>query len=252
MLNSCAGWRRTRKKRFLEGLKSRATAVGVPLRPAQLRAFSVYAEALETANERFNLTAIPASRFLEEHFIDSLALVQTRELLAGGRCCDIGAGAGFPGLPIKIAIPGIELLLVESNKKKAEFLREVSNTLALSGVTVYGGRAESAGQDAKLRGAHDVVVARAVASMAVLIEYAMPLLRVGGSLLALKGPQSEREMDSSRRVASKLGAQVEAVIAPQGLQEDRQRSIVVVRKNEPTDPRFPRRVGIPGKRPLGG
>lgn len=237
---------------FLETLKSRAAAIGVELRPAQLRAFSLYSDELAAANERFNLTAIPAHRFLEEHFIDSLTLIQTGKLLPHQSCCDVGAGAGLPGLPIKIALPTIELLMIESNTKKADWLREVSSALGLDRVAVYGGRAEDAGREMDLRGSMDTALARAVAPLPVLIEYALPLLRVGGWFLAMKGPKVDREMGAAKDAATALGARIEDIVSPRGIQADRRRVIVLVRKNEPTDPKFPRKAGIPKKRPLGG
>jgi 16S rRNA (guanine527-N7)-methyltransferase len=237
---------------FLEELKRRADDVGVDLSPGQLRAFSAYGDALAAAAQRFNLTAVPVERYLEDHFIDSLTLMQSGKILPGCKCADIGAGAGLPGIPVKIAAPEIDLVLIESNTKKADFLQKVIAELGLGGARVYLGRAEEAGRAENMRETMDVVFARAVASLPVLLEYALPLLKTGGCFLAMKGPRSDQEMAAARGAAGSLGGLVEDVRSPGGLEPGRQRVVVLVKKVESTPLGFPRKTGIPAKRPLGG
>lgn len=207
---------------------------------------------LAEANKRLNLTAVPEERFLTEHFIDSLTLCQTGKIGAGQGLADIGTGAGFPGLPIKIAMPGIELHLIEANAKKAEFLKHVISELALRGAYVHKMRAEEAGRRPDLRAAMDVTAARAVAGLPVLLEYALPLLRVGGWFLAMKGPRLDQEMAAAREAAAELGGRIDPVYKPFGLPEDVERVIALAQKTGPTADKYPRRAGLPAKRPLGG
>jgi 16S rRNA (guanine527-N7)-methyltransferase len=237
---------------FVEDLKARTSAIGVELDSAQLAAFSLYRQELASAGKRFNLTAVPVDRYLEDHFVDSLTLMQTGRVLPGHKCGDVGSGAGLPGVPLKIAVPTIDLLLIESNTKKADFLKTILGKLRLAGARVYEGRAEDAGREKILRETMDIMFARAVAALPVLLEYALPLLKVGGYFLAMKGPKLGQEMGSARRAAQSLGGRIEEILAPGGMEPGYQRVIVLVKKVEPTPLNFPRKTGVPAKRPLGG
>lgn len=230
-------------------LADTAAAWGIPLSPPQLEQFTTYAAELRRWNERVNLTTITGARaIITRHFLDSLRCALSwgdapRSLI------DIGTGAGFPGLPLKILRPALHVTLVESIARKAAFLEHITEALGLDGVAVVVGRAEAAGQAAEYRERYDVAVARAVADLRVLAEYCLPLVRVGGRFLAPKGAQIDDEVAAAQPAIRQLGGRVLAVepVAVPGVE---QRSLVVVAKATPTPERYPRAPGIPAKRPL--
>jgi 16S rRNA (guanine527-N7)-methyltransferase len=230
-------------------LAETAAAWGLALDARQLDQFAAYGDELRRWNARVNLTTITDEReIVTRHFLDSL-----RCALSWGEnpasLADVGAGAGFPGVPLKILRPELRLTLVESVEKKAAFLRHIVATLDLHGVAVVVARAEALGRAPAQREQYDVVVARAVAELRVLAEYCLPLCRVGGRFLAPKGPHVADEVAAARRAIETLGggvAAIEAVDVP-GVER---RSLVVVEKIAATPPHYPRGVGAPAKRPL--
>lgn len=163
---------------------------------------------------------------------------------------DVGSGAGFPGLPLKIALPDIQLTLIESTAKKTAFLQHIVEVLHLAEVTILTARAEEVGHQAAHRARYDVAVARAVASLPVLAEYTLPLVKVGGIVIAQKGQSPTEEIEAATNALSVLGGEISQVtpIEVPGLEEVRH--LVVIRKLEHTPPKYPRRSGIPAKRPL--
>ena len=226
-----------------------ATAWGLPLNPNQLRQFARYTDELLAWNAHTNLTAITDRQAIYvRHFLDSLALARFWGP-PPATLVDIGTGAGFPGVPLKILHPPLAVTLIESVGKKTAFLKHLIAVLGLEQVRVVTGRAETFGHDPGERERYDVATARAVADLRVLAEYALPLLRVGGLLLAPKGAGAEREIEGARRAVALLGGTIEQVV-PIELPGVEPRSLVVARKVAPTDPRYPRAVGIPARRPL--
>lgn len=189
------------------------------------------------------LVARPDPRLVE----DSLALIAF--LGSAASVVDVGSGGGLPGLALKVARPELELTLIESNHRKAAFLEHAAAALELTGVRVVARRAEEAGQDPQLRESFDAAVARALAAMPVLAELCLPLVRTGGVLLAMK-TSAEAEVQAALAAISTLGGELAGIeAAPTALRE--RGSIVVVRKVRPTPPLFPRRPGVPARRPLG-
>ncbi|MHB0976926.1 MAG: 16S rRNA (guanine(527)-N(7))-methyltransferase RsmG [Candidatus Aquicultorales bacterium] len=236
---------------FTEILASGCEEMGLSLSEGQLGLFEAYKEEIKAWNKRINLTALKEdSRIAIEHFLDSLASL-TLEPALGARLADMGAGAGLPGVPLKIARPDLEVVLIEATGKKASFLKEVVSALGLSGIEVVCARAEDAARDQRLRNSFDLATARALAVLPVLVEYARPLLRVGGKLVAYKGDVKADEVEEAEAAADILGGVVEGVTHPVIPFLKAKRSLVIVRKDKPTDPRYPRRPGIPVKRPLG-
>lgn len=230
-------------------LADTAAAWGLPLSAAQLAMFARYADELRAYNAHTNLTAItePAEIYVR-HFIDSLSLAlhwgsQPESLV------DIGTGAGFPGLPLKILRPELELLLIDSVAKKTAFVSHMIALLGLQGARVIAGRAEALGRDPQERERHAVVTARAVADLRVLAEYGLPLLRVGGRLLAPKGAGASEEAAAAVGAIERLGGRLLGV-EPVALPGVEPRAVVVIGKVAPTDPRYPRAVGVPARRPL--
>ncbi len=230
-------------------LATTAAAWGHPLSSAQLDQFGVYAVELRRWNERVNLTAITDEPgIVTRHFLDSLRCANSWGA-APGNLVDIGAGAGFPGLPLKILRPELQLTLVESIAKKAAFLRYMVDTLGLNDVEIVVARAEAVGRTPAQREHYDLVVARAVAELRVLAEYCLPLCRIGGRFLAPKGARIEDELRAALPAITQLGGRLVG-IEPVELPELEPRSLVVIEKISRTPPQYPRAPGVPAKRPL--
>lgn len=225
--------------------------IGLRLSAQQLKLLAQYEQELMIWNERYNLTAI---RDIEEvrvkHFLDSLTCIQAMRENPGKRLIDIGSGAGFPGLVLKIAYPNLQLTLVDSVGKKTDFCRHVVKTLGLENVEILQDRAENIGQLPNYREQYDWAVARAVATLPVLAEYLLPLVRVGGRMLAMKGESGPAESHASEHALQMLGGHLRQLlkVTLPGVAEERY--LVIVDKVAATPARYPRRVGIPSKRPL--
>ena len=225
--------------------------LGLHLTRAQLSALSLYERELVDWNAHFNLTAIRDPQEIHiKHFLDSLTCSLALREKSIGRLIDIGTGAGFPGIPVKILYPNIQLTLVESVGKKAEFCRHVVRILDLQGVEVVQERAESLGQNPSHREQYDWAVARAVAILPVLAEYLLPLVRVGGCMLAMKGESGPAEAHSAERALRVLGGHLRQLlpVTLPGVAEERY--LVVIDKVAATPNGYPRKVGTPSKRPL--
>lgn len=237
----------------MEALLTGARALlNLDLTPAQMAAFQTYADELRRWNEQFNLTAITDPQGIQvKHFLDSLSLL--RVLPAAGprlSLIDVGTGAGFPGLPLKIVWPALQLTLVEATGKKAKFCEHIAATLRLTGVKVVHARAEEIGQQRQHRERYDWAVARAVAEMPVLAEYLLPLVKRGGHVLAQKGKDAPAETYAAAPAIQKLGGELEVIreVELPGVVEPRY--LVVLKKTAATPAQYPRRPGQPSKEPL--
>ncbi|WP_129627356.1 16S rRNA (guanine(527)-N(7))-methyltransferase RsmG [Candidatus Oscillochloris fontis] len=222
---------------------------GMSLTPTQLDQLARYAQLLREWNERINLTTITdLAEIYRRHFLDSLSLAR---FWGSGpnSLVDIGSGAGFPGLVLKILRPELRLTLIESVGKKAEFLRHVAHDLDLHAVRVLDARAEDVGRNTAERATHDLVTARAVAELRVLLEYALPLLHIRGRLLAAKGPTVYTEVTAAEHALRLLGGKLVGV-EPVALPGQDAHVVVIVEKVNPTDPRYPRAPGVPTRKPL--
>lgn len=226
--------------------------LGISLDESQQQAFARYAAELAEWNQRFNLTAITApEEITSKHFLDSLSCWQVMQAAPGVNVVDVGSGAGFPGLPLKILRPELQLTLVESTGKKADFLSYMVQVLGLEGVQVLALRAEEVGQLAEHRRSFDWALARALAPMAVLAEYLLPLLKVGGRALAQKGAGVRAEMQDGLAAIELLGGGLSELHRVQVPGLDEERYLVEIHKVGETPEKYPRRPGMPSKRPLG-
>lgn len=236
----------------MELLERGAAELGLRLTAGQLEQFQAYHRELADWNRRVNLTAVTERREVQvKHFLDSLSLyaVLGDRPTVGLRVVDVGAGAGLPGLPLKLALPDIHLTLVESAGKKARFLEHVTDLLGLDRVEVLNGRAELLAHDAGLREGFDLAVSRGVAKLPVLLEYALPFCRLGGRAALLKR-NVQREIDGASNALGALGGRMGEICPVQLPGLDDGRVIVTVDKVEATPDRYPRRPGMPVKRPL--
>ena len=230
-----------------------AAQLGLALSPAQLAQFDAYYRELTCWNRKVNLTAIAGRRETQlKHFLDSLTvcLAARSELSGPARVIDIGSGAGFPGIPLKLAFPQLELHLIDSVGKKTAFLQHLAAALQLDGVTAHTGRAETLARQPELRDAFDLALTRGLARLPLLLEYALPFCRPGGKAIALKHGRLEPEIAEAQFALSQLAGR-EAGLFPvnlPGLDDDR--VIAAFQKTAPTPQRYPRRPGIPAKRPL--
>ena len=238
--------------RLLNGAK----ALGLLLTADQQAAFQCYYEELVAWNQKFNLTAITEYEQVQvRHFLDSLSCLLAEEAKfalrrADARAIDIGTGAGFPGIPLKMVCPGLRLTLLEATGKKVSFLEHLVERLKLHRVTVVHARAEDLAHDPLHRQQYDLALARAVADLPVLVEYMLPFCQVGGWVIAQKGEAGAAEAWNAERSVTLLGGELRRVVPVElpGLSEDR--SLVVIEKVSPTPEIYPRRPGIPSKRPL--
>lgn len=223
----------------------------VHLSGRQVMALLTYEKELLEWNQKFNLTAIrDAESIRTKHFLDSFSCVLAWKASPPNQLIDVGTGAGFPGIPIKILYPNLKLTLVESVGKKAMFCQHIVRVLSLEQVEVIQARAEDLGQDPRHREKYDWAIARAVANLNVLSEYLIPLAKIGGAVLAQKGESGPAEAQSAEEAMRLLGGKLKQLIPVHlpGVADDRY--LVVMEKVAATPPKYPRKPGIPMKQPL--
>ena len=226
---------------------------GFKLSSKQKEQFATYYNKLIEFNKKVNLTRITdKNKVYLKHFFDSITpLLEFSDLFKGEKSlCDVGAGAGFPSLPIKILCPDLSITIVDSLGKRLKFLDELINDLSLDKVTLVHSRAEDAGQNKNLREKFDLVTGRAVARMSVLSEYCLPLAKVDGYLVALKGPKAQDELAEAKNAIEVLGGSVKEVKELTLPDTDDERTLIVVKKVKATPKKYPRQAGTPNKKPL--
>ncbi len=228
---------------------------GIELGKEQYAQFIRYYELLVKWNEVMNLTAITEyDEVVVKHFADSLSLVKAMPMTSGnGKGCsliDIGTGAGFPGIPLKIAFPGLKITLLDSLNKRVGFLNTVIEELGLKGIEALHGRAEDYAKKGQLRESFDICVSRAVANLSTLSEYCLPYVKVGGKFIAYKSEKTEEEVCGARNALDKLGGRLSECVEFNLPDTDMYRTLVVIDKEKETPGKYPRKAGTPSKEPL--
>lgn len=236
---------------FKSTLQAGAKELGISIDEGQVLTCERYCRILLRENDLYNLTSIMDEKEIAiKHFVDSLTCSRAWVFPKALRIVDVGSGAGFPGLPVKIFWPEKKVAIIESQEKKVKFLETAVKELGLSGVDIVKGRAEDAGRNGLYRDRFDLAVARAVAEICVLSEYCLPLVRTGGHFLAMKGPAADEELKRGGRALEVLGGRINEIIdVTLPLTGDR-RKIVVIEKTKETPEQYPRRAGVPKKKPL--
>ncbi|MBN8236494.1 16S rRNA (guanine(527)-N(7))-methyltransferase RsmG [Halobacillus kuroshimensis] len=232
---------------FLNALKEQ----GIELNEQQQHQFQRYFEILVEWNEKMNLTAITDQEGVYlKHFYDSLTAAFYYDFSEPLRICDVGAGAGFPSLPLKIVFPHLKVTIVDSLKKRITFLNHLAHELELDDVAFYHDRAENFGKNTSFRESYDLVMARAVARMSVLSELCLPLTQKGGRFMAMKGPNLRDEMEEAEIAIQTVGGEVKDIYTFELPEEGSERNIAIVEKRRKTPKKYPRKAGTPNKTPI--
>ena len=211
--------------------------------------FEKYKDLLLEWNEKINLTAITEEdEIILKHFIDSCSILKYIE--NNQKIIDVGTGAGFPGIPIKIMNESLDITLVDSLNKRVNFLNEVIKELELKNIEAIHSRAEDIGKDDKYREKYDIATSRAVANLSTLLEYLMPFVKVNGMCICMKGPNIEEELNEAKKAIKEFGGKLEEVYNFKLPNSDIERNIIIVRKIEKIKLKYPRKAGIPAKEPI--
>ena len=232
-------------------LISKAKEIGVKVSPAQAEQFQIYLDLLLERNTVMNLTAITdPEEAVIKHFVDSLTLLKALEIKKNAKVIDVGTGAGFPGIPLKIMRPDIELTLLDSLNKRINFLNEVISALGLTGVETIHGRAEDYAKPGKCREKYDLCVSRAVANLSTLSEYCLPFVKVGGKFISYKSEKITEEMNAAQHAVKILGGKMDGQVEFTLPDSDIYRNLFIITKEKSTPAKYPRKAGLPSKEPL--
>ena len=232
-------------------LIDKAKAMGWKVTQEQAGQFQTYMELLLEWNEKMNLTSITEpEEVVEKHFLDSMALLSWNKLKQGAKVIDVGTGAGFPGVPLKIARPELEVTLLDSLNKRVQFLKEVMDALHLEKIEAVHGRAEDMAKKAEYREHFDYCVSRAVANLSTLSEYGVPFVKVGGCFISYKSGEMEEELKQAEKAIRILGGEKEKIESFRLPDSDIGRSLIFIRKKKKTSKKYPRKAGLPSKEPL--
>lgn len=226
-------------------------AMNICLSEKQIEQFLIYYEMLVEWNEVMNLTAITEyEEVMKKHFLDSITLNQAFDVTKECSVIDVGCGAGFPGLALKIAYPNLKITLLDSLNKRINFLNAVIEKLGLTNIKTVHGRAEDFAKAGKLRETFDVAVSRAVANLSTLSEYCLPYVKVGGYFIPYKSEKVREEIEAAGKALSILGGSLEKKIEFTLPDTDYYRNLLLIKKNRPTPNKYPRKAGLPSKEPI--
>jgi len=226
-----------------------AKKINIVFTDKQLEQFRIYYEMLVEKNKVMNLTGITEwDEVLEKHFLDSISLIRAIDLNQELTVMDMGTGAGFPGIPLKIAFPNLKVTLADSLNKRVLFLQEVIDALGLEGIEAIHGRAEDLARDKKYRENYDLSVSRAVANLSTLSEYCLPFVKLGGQFISYKSGDVDEEVNESKSAVFLLGGKVKDVVKFKLGESGR--SFIIIDKVNGTSKTYPRKAGIPSKKPL--
>lgn len=235
----------------LEKFKNGLQQLHIALSEKQMEQFLQYYEMLVEKNKVMNLTAITEfDEVVEKHFLDSVSLTKQLDLHQPLKVLDLGTGAGFPGIPLKIVFPELEITLMDSLNKRVLFLKDVISSLQLENIEAVHGRAEEAARNKKYRESFDLCVSRAVANISTLSEYCLPFVKIGGSFISYKSSTIEDELEDGKKGIAILGGKVKDVYKFTLPDSELQRSFVIIEKEKKTPKAYPRKAGTPSKEPL--
>ena len=236
-------------KDFFDKMLEKSALIDIQFTVEQLEKFYKYMQMLIECNEKMNLTAITdPDDIILKHFIDSLTIL--KEIPRGAKVVDVGTGAGFPGIPISIMNETIKITLVDSLNKRLIFLQEVIKELKLQNVEIIHARAEEFGQDKKYRESFEVATSRAVANLSTLSEYLIPLVKVNGKCICMKGPDANEEINQAEKAIEVLGGKIKSVKEFVLPKSDIKRRIIIIDKINSTPKKYPRKPGTPSKEPI--
>lgn len=239
------------KDYHLDNFRKDLEALQIVLNEEQLCQFMSYYELLVEWNQVMNLTAITDfEEVCKKHFTDSLSLVKAYKINAPISVIDVGTGAGFPGIPLKIAFPDIEVILLDSLHKRVDFLKTVIDNLGLKKIEALHGRAEDYAKEKKFREQFDLCVSRAVSNLSTLSEYCIPYVKIGGHFISYKSEKLSEEKKDAEYAISVLGGEIEDQISFQIPNSDINRNLLIVRKKKETPVNYPRKAGLPLKKPI--
>ena len=231
--------------KFRNSMKS----IGIELTDSQLNAFETYYDMLIDRNKVMNLTAITEfDEVMDKHFLDSVYLFRSIKLEADYKLIDIGTGAGFPGIPLKIVFPELKITLLDSLNKRVGFLNDLIEELNLNNIEAIHGRAEDIARDKAYRASYDIAVSRAVANLSTLSEYCLPFVKIGGKFISYKSGDCADEVDNAKAAIHLLGGKINKI--DEFSYSNNSRSFIVIDKVMNTSNKYPRKAGLPSKKPL--
>ena len=237
------------KEVFIEKMQEKSKDLGVRFLVEQTEQFFGYMNLLIEWNEKINLTAITdPEEIILKHFIDSITIL--KDIPDNSKVVDVGTGAGFPGIPLSIMNPTLKITLVDSLNKRLIFLQEVVNKLNLKNIEIIHARAEEFGQNKKYRESFDFATSRAVANLATLSEYLIPLIKVNGKVISMKAADAHDEIKDAKKAIEILGGKIEKIDEFNLPQSDIGRTVIIIRKNKQTPNKYPRKPGTPSKEPI--
>ncbi len=237
------------KEEFKKTITFLAKEIDIGFNEEQIEKFYKYMQLLLEWNEKINLTAITDPKeIILKHFIDSLTIL--KYIKKGAKVIDVGTGAGFPGIPLKILRDDINLTLLDSLNKRINFLKLVIDELKLKNVDTIHGRAEEIGKNKRYRESFDISFSRAVANLSTLSEYLIPLVKIGGISISMKGSEIKEEIEKSKKAITLLGGNINKIDFFELPQSDIKRNLIIIEKEKSTPAKFPRKPGLPSKEPI--